>query len=307
MVEIFQQNEYQSCAIHFLKCDSPQRPRSLEPTFSDATDCRYLTASQLKDFWQGNPDANNVRKDLEIRSTLEVILPCVRGDWLKAVPTLIDAGVTMISVLLPSDQDESQNANRFSLPVPEHEVIFVPNFKCGYSSLKQYIAMLSYNTDPESVERGLIDLATTRTNIKLISIVRNPLQRYLSFYHDRIQRSQNNQHYAKPIEYLYSGSALIAGSKMIGSIPDEYRDPHFKSQAGNLYLNGKCLVDKWYKLEEISDNFPSQVGLPGKLPHMHKTNKSPLPRIGEEMMQDLGVLLAKTYHDDYVTFGYEEH
>ncbi len=314
---IAQAAKYPNSRIHYLKTDSGYANmmlRSHTPTFSDARSVKYFSKEETRKLSPFSDGIARCFSKSDAPELTEVRLPNLRGDWIKSIPTLVASGFGKISVVLSRDQDESRSARRMCIPIPDYNILFVPNYKCGYSSMRQYVAnALSSKrgeaVDIDSVVREVIDLLRYDLRIeRKISIVRDPWCRFSSFYKDKILIQKNYPLYGRPVEALCGSTDPLTVLRFIGDMPDEFRDPHVKSQYCNLFFEGKCLVDVWYKLEDIAgapEAFLAHLGLPGEFPYVRKTSGSVRPLIGEGSERPFADLLSNIYRRDFQTFGYD--
>ena len=137
------------------------------------------------------------------------------------------------------------------------------------------------------------------------------MKRFESFFLDKLCR-QDRRQYFQPLERLLGEGRVRPATVLdvIERIPDEFRDPHYRSQAMNLFLDGQLLVDRTIAIETLEPEFSNAMssrGLPGGLPHVLSTNKM---RENPEVAKSIGdpslaKRIAKIYRHDFRLLGYE--
>lgn len=138
--------------------------------------------------------------------------------------------------------------------------------------------------------------------------VRNPFERLVSCYTDKIENKKENNSY-KQINYCMGILNTIQNFeefvKCIVKIPGRWADRHFKPQYCHIYENGKKLVDYIGKIEEITTTYEfiqKKYGL-NDLRILNTSNKRNWMFY---YTKETAKLVYEYYKDDILTFGYED-
>ena len=231
-----------------------------------------------------------------------------QSDWIQTGWRFLDAGCTSLHVLPVFD---ASHTKRTCIVIHSARVIFVPNFKCAYCSFaelfRQKLAefagvralseMKSYTDLLDAKYRGFFKF----------SVVRNPMRRAVSCFKDKYERSEghpNIVNWQTPLRRLLGREEIsfIDWLEFIASMPDEYSDPHWRSQYYTMHTNdGRPLVDAVYKLERLSDHeeeLSERLGVPAQLQRLNATTPTFEP-------DSRAVEIAKRrYEKDFLAFDY---
>jgi hypothetical protein len=151
------------------------------------------------------------------------------------------------------------------------------------------------------------------------AFVRNPFDRLVSFYEDKVRRPrQHNGQYYFDSDYNRTLIKMIFGTcfspemkfadfaQLIARVPDWLADAHFKSQYAMLFRHGRQIPDFIGHFETIEEDwklFNQNYGL-----RPLATKNANAPRDWKTYYSDEAVveLVARRYHRDLVHFGYEQ-
>jgi len=243
-----------------------------------------------------------------------VLLQNHRGSWIIPAAHCINLGVSQLFVWQPARTDIATTPVRAAMVPEEFDLTFVPNYKCGYSSLYTFLcnefpscktraeqaawksAALNDNVDVSSPGKGL-----------RISIVRHPVDRFESFYIDKFCRDETHPNH---IEFVAPYRTLLGGTlspwtvlEFISSIPPSFADPHWLPTSSNIALNGEPLVDWVYDLAD-ADGLANDLSelLRRKVTFPHKLQSGALPASEERALirsPDFGRAVLGSYRADY--------
>lgn len=138
--------------------------------------------------------------------------------------------------------------------------------------------------------------------------VRNPFERLVSCYVDKIENKEKGNPFKK---YNYCMGILNEIQnfdefvKCIVRIPVSWADRHFKSQYSYIYENGEKLVDYIGKVEDLTESYKfiqEKYGLK-KIGNMNKSKKKDWKIYYTE---ETAKLVYEYYKEDILTFGYEQ-
>ena len=111
------------------------------------------------------------------------------------------------------------------------------------------------------------------------TFVRNPFERLVSCYRDRVLYDGPTETLRRPYfsNYAYRIPANITFAefvRIVARIPDWLADRHFKSQVSTLYRRGRCRVDfigRFENLEEDWKTVANRFGFDAKLPPVNRS------------------------------------
>ena len=206
---------------------------------------------------------------------------------------------------------DASHAKRPCIVIHSARVIFVPNFKCAYCSFAE---LFRQSFDEFSAASSLSDLKSY-TDLRdaryegffKFSIVRHPLRRALSCFRDKYERRTRHLNIANwqvPLLKLLEREAIsfIDWLEFIASMPDEYSDPHWRSQYYTMHTEeGQQLVDAVYKLENLSehqDELSERVGISAQLQRLNSTTPTFEPD-GTALS-----IVKRRYEKDFEAFNY---
>ncbi|MGV7222633.1 MAG: sulfotransferase family protein [Nitrospinales bacterium] len=206
----------------------------------------------------------------------------------------------------------------------KHKLIYIYLPKVACSSIKKSIFPLfniDGKTDPHDAglhTKPTWDILTDKEYFTF-AFVRNPWDRLVSFYRDKITGVYSTdgvnfykQYYGAQFRH---GMTFKELATLICTIPDCISELHFRSQYCSLVHNGKLLpnfLGRYENLQEDFDTICETTGLSLKLPHMfNDTPKDELKTPWEKTdyrtfyTKDLAELVGKRFSKDIDYFGYK--
>ncbi len=201
-----------------------------------------------------------------------------------------------------------------AIDVAELNMIYVPIAKVANRSIKAAIAErigLTYRNHPNEAAWRYIPLPAVakRSDCFRFSIVRNPLDRLLSCYTQKIVVYRNTPN--ARWEFWRYGNRFHGDMQfdefvsVVAKIPDALSDIHFRSQHTFVCHRGRLVLDSLGHFETLHDDWRElreRFDLPA-LPHQ---NKSPHRDFRDVYTPELARLAAARYEKDVRLFGYEE-
>ncbi|MCX4327468.1 MAG: sulfotransferase family 2 domain-containing protein [Lachnospiraceae bacterium] len=138
--------------------------------------------------------------------------------------------------------------------------------------------------------------------------VRNPFERLVSCYVDKIENKEKGNPFKK---YNYCMGILNEIQnfdefvKCIVKIPVSWADRHFKSQYSYIYENGEKLVDYIGKVEDLTESY-KLIQEKYDLKKIGNMNKSKKKDWKVYYTKETAKLVYEYYKKDILTFGYEQ-
>lgn len=158
-------------------------------------------------------------------------------------------------------------------------------------------------------------LADAQSAYTKFSFVRNPFDRLVSCYRDKINFTPTPVR-PKPIyaDYFFllpAYSTFADFVERISKIPDPLADNHIKSQYALLYQEDKVLLDYIGKFERLNADWQpiaTQYKLTATLEQLNtsKTKQGAHCDYRQYYTEPLVQLVYERYRQDFETFGYEE-
>lgn len=254
-------------------------------------------------------------KEAKLHQEVIIVLPGL--NWLENIYKFVNQGFERFAILPSLNLNSSK---RVCIVSYEKKMIFLPNYKVMYSSFREYMREnFSEFQDAPQVSHGLnsnVDLNAPKfKEFFKFSIVRNPFDRYASFYRDKLGRDQDHYHYRiwnQPMCSLLGKDkvTLLESLKFVNMIPNSHSDPHFLSQESKL-LNGDgtSLVDYVGKIENLDDvlqHIAEQAKIPSiDIPLYNQTK--PLKKDFMDFYKSSPEsikLIEKRYQTDFKVFNY---
>jgi hypothetical protein len=219
------------------------------------------------------------------------------------------------------------------ISIPGTRALYIAVPKCANSSMKALIARIVHDTHPDipfcdawpprmfndDSNRNLLrdrkilldrNELTTYTGHCIFTVVRNPWDRLLSAYTEKILKYSD-----KPLpsffdlygNRFYHRMSFEAFVEAVFSIPDEFANHHFSSQV-HLLRRRDCqelVPGRILKMEDFPgaiDDLLAELGLAGyKFPHLLRSDHANYRDMYSPYTRDLA---ARRYHDDIAAFGY---
>jgi len=161
-------------------------------------------------------------------------------------------------------------------------------------------------------QKGTLDAA--QSGYAKFSFVRNPFDRLVSCYRDKINFTPTPQRPKSIYDYylfaLPTHSTFADFVERVSKIPDALADNHFKSQYALLYEDGAALVDTVGKFEQLHDDWQpiaTQYQLDPQLEPFNVSKTKPGCHSDYRLYytQPLVQLVYERYRQDVEMFGYE--
>jgi hypothetical protein len=263
-----------------------------------------------------------LRDHYGIDSVVDAIvgMTSAQGGWYRAVARLKSLGARSFVIMLDPRRNERLVARRVAIPINAIKTIFIPNYKCGYASFRQFCFdnfdefAESDRSQSDSLNR-MIDFSSSSVKpFFVFSTIRSPLSRFRSLYFDKFIRPPNHRNFRvfdKPFRLLLEKSELTPEDVLgvICQIPDEFSDSHWKSQYFNITFQGRELTDYRVRMEhmqkdlhKISRMVDFDLSMPVVLSTARISKVHKYQRHFEKT--SLGDQLAKRYPDDFDKLGY---
>jgi hypothetical protein len=230
-----------------------------------------------------------------------------QSDWIQSAWRFLESGCNSLYVLPIFD---ASHTKRPCIVINSARVIFVPNFKCAYCSFAE---LFRQSFDEFSTTISLSEMKSytdlrdaSYEDFFKFSVVRHPLSRAMSCFKDKYERKRhlNIMNWQVPLLKLLRREAIsfIDWLNFIASMPDEYSDPHWRSQYYTMHTDdGRELVDAVYKLEYLSeyqDELSERLGVTAHLQRLNSTTPTFEP-------DDKALAIVKArYEKDFLAFNY---
>ncbi len=188
-------------------------------------------------------------------------------------------------------------------------IIFIPIPKVACVSLKKAFRKKVYFYEKRkdySINVPPLPRFINTDNYYVFAFVRNPFDRLVSCYVDRLKR-KNKMFLDNVSKYnINSNMNFKEFVKAISKIPDEYSDTHFKSQVCFLMKDGKLIPNFIGKIETIDEDFNSickVFNIDSKLEHLNTSkNREPYEIYYDE---ETIKLVEERYKEDLKVFDYK--
>jgi len=247
------------------------------------------------------------------KNDIWVLLPS--RSWFQLVHLYIKQGFRRFAIL-PSLG--LINSVRLAIPSQQNKMVFLPNYKVMYSSIRDFMRNELKEFDEYGSHSGALNKLVNMNKIKKqnyfrFSVVRNPWTRTQSAFMDKIGRNnvrKQEAYFALSIGSLMQVSDVTFPDyvKVICNVPDSHSDPHWLSQYSKLYHEEKCMVDyigTYENKKEFISILCKKTNLDwGKL---QNTNPGPRASVNVDLYKQYSNcydFIAKRYNDDIVNFGY---
>lgn len=181
----------------------------------------------------------------------------------------------------------------------------------------EYSSYMNIHRDVNAVHRPY--LPRRASDYFKFAFVRNPFDRLVSFYEDKVRRrKQHNGRYyfdsaynKRLIHGLYGRSFapdmdFAEFSRLIARIPDWLADAHFKSQYAMLFRRGRQIPDFIGHFESIDRDWELLTQKHGIPPLQHKNAAVVRDWRSYYSDKEMVELVAGRYRKDLLHFGYED-
>ena len=143
------------------------------------------------------------------------------------------------------------------------------------------------------------------------AFVRDPWDRLVSCYAEKIRDDGDNEHFTAgisnillPFEVFRSGMSFEEFAKAAAAISDDRADPHWRSQHTFVSSGGKLWVDFIGRFESIERDFQfvcERIGANCTLPHLLKSKHNNHQGYYSDSLRDL---VGRRYRQDIEVFKY---
>lgn len=211
---------------------------------------------------------------------------------------------------------------------PKNALIFITNPKRIYYELKKTKALLKYRAiyypipkcANSTLKKGfkkpfysvpLLDYKRFIHNEEFFkfTFVRNPYDRIVSLYEDKINVEESDLDYFRDRKEFYPQMSFKEFVKVISKIPDEEADRHFKSLSDFITdENGEGFLNFIGTVENIQEDYKTicdilEIKNPEPLPHIRKSKRKKDYR--EYYDEETKKLIQKRYKKDFELLGYK--
>jgi hypothetical protein len=235
--------------------------------------------------------------------------------WSTRIGPLISQGFGKFIVMKFIDVDSSV---RNCIVCHEKKFIFVPIYKALYTSIREFLRnnFREFRNAPQ-VTQGLntrVDLENPRFDGYFkFSIARNPWDRVVSCYRDKIDRPYSHDNYQfwhAPILTLLGGADITFEQfvSFIARMPDSHADRHWLSQSASLFDgSGKQLVDyigRFESLKSALGEISDVIGIDLAVEHLNRSNTETRQA---PILIDAAIdgLIRRRYAEDILRLGYD--
>ena len=191
----------------------------------------------------------------------------------------------------------------------EERLIYIRVPKCGNTSISRAIP------EGQKCRISIRRLKRLYPGWLAFSFVRNPWDRLVSTYHQKVDLENANPEMM--IDGVYRGfrerhlpvrpdMTFEAFAKLVCSIPDSKTDKHLRSQTSFLVRDGRLVVDVVGQLERVDEDWgiiTRKAGASALLPHLNRTRHEPYSAYYRD--PQIVNLVADRYREDIDRFGYE--
>ncbi|MDZ7833004.1 MAG: sulfotransferase family 2 domain-containing protein [Desulfobacterales bacterium] len=236
-------------------------------------------------------------------------------NWINSLHYYIEMGFKHFVILRLFQSDSWE---RTCIVSHMNKIIFLPNYKVLYSSIREY-----FRKNYPEFENAPKTSAGLNTRIEMkdpafadyfkFTIVRNPWDRVASFYRDKIDKGNNHQNYSKwrhPFAVFLDKEDLKISDviRIISSVPDSHADNHFIAQYPKIYSNTKSLVDYVAKFETLQKDISAIRDISGlDLQQLKKFNVTNFKNRSYKDYYDSNDainMVGERYSNDIISFNY---
>lgn len=188
--------------------------------------------------------------------------------------------------------------------LPKYKVIFFLAGKSANSSIKTAIKKMQGQERPIHTGHKYISAcrAKEKGGFHKIAIVRNPWDRFVSCYYQKIVGPKPAQ--LVKMKGIYKGMPFGKFVNAVNKLPKDIKEQHIRPQSMSM-MCGNDFVPTWViKLENIKAEWPElQNIIP--IPDLVPRNVSEHPPYRECYNDKTRRIIAERYADDIEIFGYE--
>lgn len=173
-------------------------------------------------------------------------------------------------------------------------------------ALARTIGKGEFGVDIHAKEREVFDYISTDSGDNRIfrfAFVRNPTDRLMSFYFDKIMNDNADEERCKSMG-MYKKMPFPEMVDVIIGTPPENLDVHIRPQKHFLVQKGRLVVDFIGRCERIEEDWftiRAKTGISGKLTKTNATNEAPV------FLRDLSFQRIQNYYfDDYKFLRYDK-
>lgn len=194
-----------------------------------------------------------------------------------------------------------------------HRFVYFEVPKTGTTSMKGLLAQVA-GAEKMPSRLGFLEYPDYRR----FAFVRNPWDRLLSCYLDKIKKNQTfeSQRFTRgiPKKFLKFGDAFYAGMsfvefvRVVSRIPDEYADGHFASQHPRLVMNNELVIDHIGRFETFWPTvreFLELIGVKGEIEVPHLNSSSRRIPYAQYYDEETIALVRERFAEDLRLFQYE--
>lgn len=199
----------------------------------------------------------------------------------------------------------------------DSKLVFLGIPKGANSSIK--VAMFHLDCgDDQSVHKVMSQFTYNQylnrddKDLYCFSVVRNPFDRLVSCYYDKVQMlgtGKNNVLYHYLFGYLRGVSDFASFIRKVSALPDFIMNRHFAPQYYMLYYrSGKCKADfigKYENLEEDLRPIMEKYNF-APLPHYNSSNKGKKRDWRDSYTLETAEIVHRKFKKDFEAFGYED-
>jgi hypothetical protein len=202
---------------------------------------------------------------------------------------------------------------RLFLVFDDHKLAYLVSPKVACTSIKRALAK-SYGIPRKKYIHNrrlwnyeLGKLENNRQDYYTFAFVRNPYDRLVSCYRDKVATRRANPYFGKKVPVDSNFAQFV---QTVVTTPDCLADKHFKSQYFNLYRNGEILVDYVGRFENLAEDWrvlALKFNLEPELGHYgnSKDKAGVYSDYKKYYTPELADLVYERFRDDFEFLGYE--
>ncbi len=238
----------------------------------------------------------------------------------------------------PCTRQALQVMNRFQLLRAVHvsikyRYVYLDNPKTGCSSIKYGCAELSFRNTSRKIDEsnrrallhGLYEFPLKRltslpglaplefliaNDYKFVTFVRNPYDRLLSCYFNKIKDESSSQGFLKNIPGISKEASFDQFVRAVVAQSDFQMDSHWKPQTSQILFNllPYAFIGKFEDFDGDYQRFFEAIGFSGSnipaLQHLNKSANSKIVSLTDFYDSELQAIVYERYKPDFINFGY---